>query len=218
MPTVIFDFDGTLALGSGPIDAYAASLAEVAGIDGVADAVAASRARFAEGDPTIRDEYHAVRVAADSLGLDEDTLGRGYRLSRTLLATDRGPIDPVPGLGEFMDRLASVATLVLVTNAPDTRLEEALDFLGVVDVFADVVHSARKPVGIEATVREALTRGAVLSVGDMYVNDLAPAAALGADTALVGVTASAPPGPVTMAGASIVDLYVDIEQWAATHP
>ena len=55
----------------------------------------------------------------------------------------------------------------------------------------------------------------MLSVGDIFAFDLAPAAELGATTALVGATAERSPAAVTMRGRTIADLYGDIEAWAA---
>jgi FMN phosphatase YigB (HAD superfamily) len=63
-------------------------------------------------------------------------------------------------------------------------------------------------------VAEALLRGPVLSVGDIYENDLAPAAALGADTALVGPTWMSFAARTTMAAATLPELYPLIEVWA----
>ncbi|GMA34195.1 hypothetical protein GCM10025876_03990 [Demequina litorisediminis] len=87
--------------------------------------------------------------------------------------------------------------------------------LGVDGRLEHVVTSAGKPRGIEAVVSDALTRGPVLSIGDIHEFDLLPAAALGADTALVGPAAAHPPADVTMAAVHLPELYPAIQSWAA---
>ncbi|MDN4476487.1 HAD family hydrolase [Demequina sp. SYSU T00192] len=213
--TVIFDFDGTLALGDGPLDAYVRAVDELAGVEGFAEAAAVERSRLATEPGLYRDAYHAVASAAEAVGIDQQTMSAGYLRSRDLLATDEAPVVAPPGLGEFLARLARHAELVLVTNAPDTRIAEALEALGADGVFSRRVCSARKPAGIAAVIDVALMRGPVLSVGDIDEFDLAPARERGADTALVGPAAAHGAAQVTFAGERLELLYPAIEAWAA---
>ncbi len=213
--TVIFDFDGTLSLGDGPLDAYAGCVAEIAGSEELLAEVAAARARELRQPGTYRDGYHAVAAAAHAVGIDEATLAQGYLRSRELLATKDAPITAPPGLGAFLRRLGEHARLVLVTNAPALRIPEALAELGAEDAFTEVVCAAGKPAGIEDVVERALATGPVLSVGDIEEFDLAPARRLGADTALVGPAATLAADRVTYAADRLELLYPDIEAWAA---
>ncbi|SEI95613.1 HAD family hydrolase [Demequina mangrovi] len=213
--TVIFDFDGTLALGEGPLDAYVRCVDEVARVAGFVEAAAVERARMVAEPGLYRDAYHAVATAADYLGIGSDAMSAGYLASRELLATDAAPIEPAPGLGDFLRRLREHADLVLVTNAPETRIPEALVALGADGVFSRIVCSARKPVGLAAAIDEALARGPVLSVGDIDEFDLAPARERGAATALVGAAASTGAHQVTFAEERLELLYPAIEAWAA---
>lgn len=213
--TVIFDFDGTLALGDGPIRAYARSLAaELDSPQAEAEALAALDA-FEAGLTDARDGYHAVREVAERHGIDGDGVRRAYLRSREVLATDAAPIHAPEGLSDFLARLAEHARLVLVTNSPPIRIDEALVELGAAAHLAAVVCDARKPEGITTVVEDAIARGPVLSVGDIYAYDLEPAARLGADTAAVGVSAGQVRDRVTMAAERLEDLYDAIEAWAA---
>ncbi|WP_062313649.1 HAD family hydrolase [Demequina rhizosphaerae] len=214
-PTVIFDFDGTLALGDGPLHAYAACVAEAAGVPGAHDAYAAALASHEAGEGGFRDGYHAVQHTALSLGVAPDALQEGYVRSRALLAGPDAPIAAPPGLGDFLARLAEHAELVLVTNSPPIRIDEALGVLGAAPHLDRVLCSAGKPDGMPAIVADALTGGPVLSVGDIYAYDLEPAARLGADTAAVGPGAAAVAHLVTMAAPALPALYGEIEAWAA---
>jgi len=214
--TVIFDFDGTISLGDGPLDAYARCVAELAGSDTLLDEVAAARAVAADQPGTYRDGYHAVAAAARAVGIDDATLSAGYLRSREQLATDAAPVIAPPGLGAFLDQLAQHARLVLVTNAPAVRIPEALEVLGADAAFADIVCSAAKPAGLEAVLQQALATGPALSIGDIDEFDLEPARRLGADTALVGPTALHGAGRATYAAETLDQLYADITAWATT--
>src|SRR5690625_5575744 len=85
--TVVFDFDGTLALGRGPLNAYAACLGELTTPQAAAACQAAIE-RFDTGQTAYRDAYDAVRVAALEFAVPAEHLSTAYLRSRELLATD----------------------------------------------------------------------------------------------------------------------------------
>jgi FMN phosphatase YigB (HAD superfamily) len=219
--TIVFDFDGTVALGAGPVLRYAQHAAR--SIDDGAAAIMLTVLRDAlESHPDGRvpgteaiDGYDLVRIHATAHGIPADALGTAFLRSREELATELAPIRPPEGLAELLRRLRERTRLLLVTNSPDIRIGEALDALGLDWRFDEVVTGAGKPHGLEPILRRELATRApehVLSVGDIWVNDLAPAAALGCATALIG---SVPEGAEpTFAAERIEDLYERIEAWA----
>lgn len=211
---VVFDFDGTIALGSGPLTAYARCVGDLAG-DAVARACSDAIAEFEAGNSAAADAYAAVRLAAVAHGVDDATLSRAYLASRELLATDDAPIRPPAGLAAFLAELSTMADCIVATNAPAIGLDRALTVLGVKDMAAQVHASVGKPAGLDAIVRPLLAAGPVLAVGDIWENDLAPAQRLGADTALVGL--GHPGGVPTLRGADLAELYPQILDWAARH-
>jgi FMN phosphatase YigB (HAD superfamily) len=216
--TIVFDFDGTLALGRGPLLAYARCVSELvadgASID-IGAALTEAIEQFECGEGDYRDAYDAVRQASLLLDVDEATLSRGYMASRELLAGPQAPVIAPRGIREFLEGLPSDVMLTLVTNAPNIRITEALQALDVDDLFSERVYSARKPAGLEEVIGKALKRGPVLSVGDIFEYDLAPAIELGAQTALVGDASGKYTDRVTMHGATLADLYSAITSWAA---
>ena len=212
---MIFDLDGTIVLGDGPVDAYAGGVVDEAGMAGVGEAIAAARAELSRDPGAYRDGYDAVATAARALGVTERALTAAYLASREALATAAAPVHAAPGLPAFLARLARHATLELVTNAPAVRVPEALERLGIADAFWSVTCSAGKPDGLAAVIARALERGPVLSVGDIDAFDLAPARALGAQTAHVG-PAAREDGRARFAARRLEDLYDPIETWAAT--
>ncbi len=215
-PTVVFDFDGTIALGHGPVLAYARHVGALADDPGLVEDARAALQKVDAGDATYRDGYDAVRQVALSHAVPVEVLGRAYLASRSELGSATAPVEAPVGLGEFLADLARSAQLVLATNAPEIGVDHVLQLLGAADHLVERHFSIGKPDGLVAILTDHLADGPVLAVGDIWAYDLAPAAELGADTALVGFTAqSADPKP-TMSGTTLADLYGEITNWAAS--
>lgn len=202
---IIFDFDGTITVGDGPVLAYAEQVAArlAPGLaDGFRAAVtAALHGRTGTHSPLTTDaidDYDLVRQVAVSHGAGSSVLSAAYLASRELLATEQAvisapdlthPAGARPSgredLASWLRRLSTQAYLVLATNAPATGLDRALAVLGITDAFDEVRTSVGKPAGMAPLVEEMLARGPVLSVGDVWVNDLEPVWARGGATALL---------------------------------
>ncbi|MEO7126258.1 MAG: HAD family hydrolase [Nakamurella sp.] len=210
-PAVIFDFDGTIALGSGPLNAYARCIGTVTD-ERIGRACLAIIEEFDAGTTEFADAYDAVRAVAVELGVTNAQLSAAYLASRKLLATDEAPIFAPEGLGDFMRTLSKHATCVLATNAPHISLDRALETLGVADSISEINADLGKPAGLELVIAAHIARGATLAVGDRWDNDLAPAEKFGAATALVGSGAAS--GRPTMRGATLTDIYDAILDWA----
>lgn len=212
--SIIFDFDGTLAVGNGPVLAYARQLAAVAP-DGFLERVEAGLAEFEAGSSRFRDGYDVVGSLATADGVTAAELSGAYARSRELLGTEDAPVATMPGLDDFLAELGRHARLVLATNAPEVGVDRVLDSWGVRESFDALHFTVGKPAGLAAVVREALADGPVLAIGDIAEYDLAPAWSQGADTALVGATAADSHLSVTMRGRSLAELRTAIEAWAA---
>lgn len=216
VPTVVFDFDGTIALGDGPVRAYLRHVADDAADPGLVEVADAALRAVAAGDDGYRDAYDAVRQVALSRGITEDRLQASYLKSRLDLGTPAAPVQAPAGLATFLTGLSAHARLVLATNAPQTGIDRALSWLGVADQLPTRHCGLGKPAGLVPVLTGYLADGPVLAVGDIWDYDLAPAATLGADTALVGATATTAPVHPTMRGTTLADLYGEITTWAAT--
>lgn len=109
---------------------------------------------------------------------------------------------------------------MLVTNATATGVEGQLDSLGIADLFDEIVTSANKPVGM-GPVLERLREAhglheqpeRLISVGDIWRNDLGPAAAQGSATALIE-RFRAPEAAPTFRAPTFEELYSPIAAWA----
>lgn len=220
--TLVFDFDGTVSLGDGPVLRYAHHVAETLPGDDArtrfAAAVAAGLRDIGRPHGAI-DGYALVQGLAARHEVPERLLSAAFLASRAELGGPHAPVVAPAGLGCFLRGLEGRAIRVLVTNSPAVRIPEALAALGIAGAFDEVVTGAGKPAGMGA-VLDRLDPGPaagppaarLLSVGDLWVNDLEPAHARGFRTALVGPAASAD-DRATYRAATVAGLYADIRAW-----
>lgn len=215
--TIVFDLDGTVATGNGPIIAYARLVSEAAGAQGPALARRLVE-EIAEAEATgmfpapVLDGYDLVRLRALDAGVEPASIDEAYRSSRSLLGTAQAPVTLPEGLTDLLDALGDRVRLALVTNAPATRLDEVLTSLGLESRFHSVHTSAGKPDGLRRLATGWAVEGRVLSVGDIWGNDLEPVHALGGDTALVG----RPPEDAspTYWSPTLPGLYENVLRWS----
>jgi FMN phosphatase YigB (HAD superfamily) len=204
---VVLDFDGTVAVGDAPVLAY---------LRGIAGTAADERfARWAETGEGYSDGYGLVADWAATHEVPEAVRAEAYAASRAALhAGDAAVTAPVGLAGLLRSRPADVRC-VLVTNAPVAGIEPVLDRLGLTGLLDALIGDARKPAGMPAVLAELLgdlTADRLLSVGDVWRNDLEPAAAIGAATAFIdrfGVGEGSP----TFRGRTLEALLPDIERW-----
>ena len=220
--TLVFDFDGTVSLGTGPVLAYARCAAAALSPERAAEFLVAvdlaldhAPSGQLPGTGAI-DGYDLVRLLSAEYGVDPATLGGAYLASRELLASDDAPVVAPQGLPEFLAFARDHANIVLATNAPDIRVTEAVAALGLTGLFDAVYTSVGKPGGLDPVLDDWLPAGELLSIGDVWVNDLAPAAARGALTALVG-SPDAAASPSYRAD-HLHELYPVIAAWLESAP
>lgn len=226
---LVFDFDGTVSLGHGPIRSYARCIAaslpttEAASfLSRFDDALSAPPAPLNGAWPI--DGYDLVRLIAEQYDVTGAARSSAYLASRQELATTAAPITSPAGLADFLAEARSSSYLVLATNAPEIRLAEALDSLGLAGAF-DVVHtSVGKPAGfgplldsLLATLPVGATSAGLTSVGDVWENDLEPAHRRGASTALVG-TRLPPTATPTYRAEHLHELYPALRAWLESDP
>lgn len=190
-PVLLFDFDGTISLGHGPVLVYARHIAEKSGHPSIVDD---AEARLRSGDVgKARDGYHLVRTLAAELNVPEETCQEAYMASRENLA-DTGIRAP-EGLSEF---LASYpGRTILATNSPEIGLDAALRTLDLKESFDSIYTRVGKPQGLTRLLSTALAETnptTIVSFGDIWEFDLAPVAAMGGRTVLVDSPFADSPG------------------------
>jgi FMN phosphatase YigB (HAD superfamily) len=217
--TLVFDFDGTISLGHGPVLAYANGVAASLPADR-ADSLLHELTAGLAAHPSGRvpgtdaiDGYALVRELALSRGADETQLSDAYLSSRERLATPDAQINAPNGLVAFLAEARRSAHLILATNAPDIRIPEALDVLGISELFDEVHTSVGKPDGLHTILDRWLPVGRVLAIGDVWANDLEPAQRRGATTALVASADDAPEVTPDFRATHLDELYPAILDW-----
>lgn len=232
-PILILDFDGTVCVGDGPVRRYAD--AAVAHLDHrSAGAVQDGLDRFLAGDPQsprYRDGYHAVTQLTSQL-VPEEQRQEAFLASRRVLADGQIPgISAPDGLADFLTTVGRYAQRHLITNSPLHGVTETLDSLGIAGLIDRIEPDAAKPYGLQRLL-PTLARGhesrrdphRILSVGDVYENDVAPALDFGAATAYID-RFDHNTGPAHVRARAFPDLYEPILAWAtdpsafrASHP
>lgn len=218
LPVLVLDFDGTVCLGDGPIWAYANGLLPALDADHarrLTDGLAAYLAGQTEPDD-FSDGYSAV-VRLAGPGVPPAVLNRAYHASREALASGQVDIHTPHGLPDVLAELGPRARRVLLTNAPDTGMDGLLDRLGLSEVIDEVITSAAKPEGFDRILPALLSGGdpaTLLSVGDLWVNDIARPLAAGCATAYVDRT-GVDPRPAHAKARALPELYPAIRAWAA---
>jgi len=235
---LVLDFDGTVCLGDGAVLTYARLLDEaLAAIDErhpprlveavlarfvgspLADEPAGVEAALAEADGS-PDGYVVAERVSRALGVADAARSAAYAGARAALADGRLEIEAPDGLAELLDSLPDGVRVVLVTNSPEHGVVQPLERLGLADRVDEIVTDARKPSGLPA-VLDRLRADAglagrpdrLLSVGDIWPNDLEPAATQGSPTALVERFPSVDARP-THRAATLPELYPAIRAWA----
>ena len=239
---LVFDFDGTVSLGLGPVRSYARFISAGLSLEDAAAFLTAVysglevQTRATNDAPAPRaidgilpiDGYDLVRLLSLRFSVTAAERDSAYLRSRHELATDAAPVVAPDGLADFLEEAGRYAHLVLATNAPDIRINEALAALGLAGAFDVVYTSVGKPAGLDAILdtwldrvgaqpaatndRQAAPAHALLSIGDVWANDLAPAHRRGASTALVGDGAAREATP-TFTAEHLADLYPAFRAW-----
>lgn len=218
---LLFDYDGTVRLGSEHATHYARLVAaELEPED--ERAFLAAHAAFVAGKPTTASTFdaydadNAVRRLAGEYGVPDAVRAAAYEATRERMAAGDFKVWGPVRFAEFIFSLPRSVEVRLVTNAPEATLEPVLDRLGLDGLFDSVVGDAAKPVGLERMLDDLLEDRKpeqILSVGDIPVNDLAPAADRGCPTAYIDHYGR--PWPrATATGRSVEDLYPFIHRWA----
>ncbi|GAB3063653.1 HAD family hydrolase [Sediminivirga luteola] len=205
---LVFDFDGTVALGEGPVTAYAEEIAARAGnrlLPALTEGLGAP-------DDAL-DAYDLIARRSREAGVGDAVLSAAYRASRDRLAAGACRVFPPRGLAEFLAGVGTKARRVLATNAPLTGIPQALEQLGLQKAFDEIRTDLGKPEGLAALLDDLPAHSRVLSIGDVWHNDLAPARERGHATALVGHGSAPSEAMPDMQAGTVAGLYGSIEQW-----
>jgi FMN phosphatase YigB (HAD superfamily) len=218
----VLDFDGTVCVGDAPVWAYADAALDVAGAGAsVRASVRAGLGAYLAGapeSPVYADGYAAV---ASLLAPHATTaeLDAAFQASRRALADGEVPVSAPDGLDAFLAGLDGRAERVLVTNAPAAGVRETLGRLGLDGVVDRVLTEAGKPRGWDRLLPRLLNgdhADRLLSVGDIWRNDLEAPLAAGCGTALIDRFGQQTDAPAHLVAPRFEDLYDDLDAWATS--
>jgi FMN phosphatase YigB (HAD superfamily) len=199
---LVVDLDGTLLRGDQPVLDYAEAAS--AGLDAterdslrgalhayLREGVASAARHPADADALAGalDGWDVVARLAARRGVARKDLDRAFLSARESLARPDYPVEVPAAFAEVLRGLAGQVRRLLVTNSPPAGLAVVFGRFAVGPLFDEVVPSAKKPEGLRELLPRELERiGATeapwraCGVGDLWRNDLEPAAALGAAT------------------------------------
>ncbi len=143
----------------------------------------------------LQDGYQLVQLLAVQSGLTDEEAGTAFREGRKALLArglEHSDVHAPEGAHDLLAGLRKHAGVVLITNSPAEAFGPWLEHLGLDGSFDAVINGAQKPFGMPAAVRAARERsgvtaapGQIVSVGDIWRNDLEHVAALGGTTVLI---------------------------------
>lgn len=221
---IVLDFDGTLWRGDEPLEAYAAATA--ASLPAPVRPAYLGRVRaFLSGDrwrapgpgPLPADGWAAVARFAEDLGVTEEQRQAAFLATREGIARGDFRLEVPAGLAEAIAWSRAWCAVVLASNSPPTSVLPVLERLGLSGLFDDVSCGAGKPDGLTALVEAWADRfevgpGRIMSIGDHYANDIAPAVAAGWSTAYI-TPWRAVAGPCSIVGATVEEMLPTLRAW-----
>ncbi|MDR6225792.1 HAD family hydrolase [Desmospora profundinema] len=116
-----------------------------------------------------------------------------YVKTKEYLTAHEHLLTRTPGLRSWLEQQGKSKSLVLVTNSEQDDVQRLLSQLDLSGVFHQVVTDARKPAGTTAIFQNLLKEHGVLpeeavSIGDNFLNEVAPALHLGMKAVLLQPT------------------------------
>lgn len=219
---IFWDFDGTVYRAPAGCRRYGQEIAKCLPPDQAGEYLATlDRYLAGEGGIEAADGWEAAAKAAGEY-LGRNGWHEEFRNARTYLESGDCPIEVPAGLRETISRLRRRARQFLLSNTPSFGVFGLLSKLGIADLFDEVVCEAGKPALLPARLSAAarvlgLPVGAVLSVGDHFQNDVAPALAAGAAGAYVNTFGAGPSGIADLEAPKMELLLPAIERWVTEY-
>ncbi len=132
----------------------------------------------------IGDGWWPPYAIARHFGLTVDDIQESYNLTKIQMAEQDGYLNQTPGLKEYLEELKKEKTLVVCTNSDEEDAKRLLKFLEIDHCFHEFIPSALKPVMTKKYFQHVLDKYEInpedaVSVGDNYMNEIAPALQLG---------------------------------------
>ncbi|WP_027409137.1 HAD family hydrolase [Anoxybacteroides tepidamans] len=136
---------------------------------------------------SIGDLWWVPKAIGSHYGLTDQDTYAAFLETRAFMMSPHFTMKRIAGLAELLQKLGRTIALVLMTNSPEPDSEAILEKLGLAKLFHQKIFRARKPID---TVKHLKTIAEqfhasyeeMISVGDNWRNDIAPAKQLGCQT------------------------------------
>ncbi|WP_017186938.1 HAD family hydrolase [Alkalibacillus haloalkaliphilus] len=156
---------------------------QVVKIDDAPNKIKASDFDFVNWVP-IGDGWWPPYAIARHFGITVDTIQASYNKTKEQMAELDGFLNQTAGLKEYLESIYQDHTLIVCTNSDEEDAKRLLEFLELDKYFVELISWARKPVYTKQHFEDVLNRyninpERVLSVGDNFMNEIAPALQLG---------------------------------------
>lgn len=138
---------------------------------------------------SIGDQWWVAGAIAKHYGVEPEESHAAFLATREFMMTPAYTVTQVPGLTELLLSTREQASHILLTNSPEHDSTVILGKLGLVDCFDRVSFLAQKPTRSEEhfarAIKDATAPAHVISVGDNFENEIAPALTLGCQAVFI---------------------------------
>lgn len=136
----------------------------------------------------IGDGWWLPNVCARHFGVKETQ--EAYVKTKEYMDTTAFHLTKIPGLREGLKHLKEKKDIVLVTNSEKNDVNRILRNLDLEDIFVHIISEAKKPQYTKNHFVQLLKKFSVnpksaMSIGDNYINEIAPAVNLGMKTVFI---------------------------------
>ena len=211
-PLLVLDFDGTVCVGDGPVLHYARLL----GGSRYAAVIAWFLREGPGSNPLLAGAFDGWEAVQALAAVDSVESQGAFLATRSAMADGRLSIAAPEGLAWFLGEARGLgAETMLVTNSPLGGMADCLRRLGIDSLLDRVVCQAHKPAGLAEVLESAPAQrdpSLVLSVGDVWHNDLEPVVALGMSSAYIDRW-DIDEGPATFRADAFAELYEPVLAW-----
>lgn len=130
---------------------------------------------FRDGRFNIGDMWWLPAALAAHYGVTTAQRERAFLATRAIMSSDTYRVAPIEGVAEMLMALQRAGHgLIAMTNSPPETAADVLRQIGLRGMFDDVRPLAAKPAGLTRFLAETVAPRPLLSIGDNYVNDIAP--------------------------------------------
>jgi FMN phosphatase YigB (HAD superfamily) len=216
---LVWDLDGTLYRSAVACLHYAQGIAETLDEPARAPYVEAME-RYLSGAGGVEacDGWEAAVVLAGGGRGASRAYGDAFARTREFMLSDACALEVPEGLRELLERVASRARRVLVTNTPSFGVMPLLERLDLLGSFDEISCDSAKPNRFEIRLQafadvNGVAPQNVLSIGDHFVNDIQPALNVGCTAAYLDPFGVGPSGRAQLEAPRFEDLLEPIETW-----